>query len=235
MQPITSFVVFTCKITKTDPKMKKVLLLWMILPLAFSSCLKDEVGGVKIKNNTAQELMCVADNAGVVSFYASGKWTAMASESWISVDPQEGMGGETLQAITVRTTEMNRTGGKRIAALTISSDGKSEVVEIIQRGEYALFEVHEIIVSALGGPLNVHYQTNVDKGKLKLYCTTSMKDWIQTDTQRQEGSLNYVKLQPNLSTSQRDGYLYFMIETEGDHPQRLELDALHVIQNGIIN
>ena len=159
----------------------------------------------------------------------------MASESWISVDPQEGMGGETLQAITVRTTEMNRTGGKRIAALTISSDGKSEVVEIIQRGEYALFEVHEIIVSALGGPLNVHYQTNVDKGKLKLYCTTSMKDWIQTDTQRQEGSLNYVKLQPNLSTSQRDGYLYFMIETEGDHPQRLELDALHVIQNGIIN
>ena len=213
-------------------QMKKALLLW-ILPLAFFSCMNDEVGGVMIKDNTAQELLCVAENAGVVSFYASGKWTASVSAPWLSVDPQQGHGGESLQAITVKTTEMNRTGEKRVAALTISSEGKSEVLEVIQRGEYAIFEVHEVVMSALGGPVNVNYETNVEKGKLKLYCTSGMKSWIEAENPTEANTLNFVKLHPNLSTSQRDGYLYLMIETEGDHPQRLELDALHVIQRGI--
>ena len=212
--------------------MKKALLLW-ILPLAFCGCMNDEVGGVRIKENTAQELMCVANNAGVVSFYASGQWTASASEPWLSIDPQTGTGGETLQAITVKTTEMNRTGSKRMAALTITSEGKSEVLEVVQRGEYAIFDVHEVVMPALGGPVNVGYQTNVEKGKLKLFCTTGMKSWIEAEKPSEANTLNFVKLHPNLSTSQRDGYLYLMIETEGDHPQRLELDALHVIQNGI--
>ena len=197
--------------------------------------MEDEVGGVIIKDNTAQELLCAAENAGVVSFYASGKWTASISEPWLSVDPQQGNGGETLQAVTVKTTEMNRTGGKRMAALTISSNGKSEVVEIIQRGEYVILDIHEIVMSVLGGPVNVNYQTNVEKGKLKLYCTSSMKDWIDAETPTEANTLNYVKVHPNLSTSQRDGYLYLMIETEGDHKQRIELDALHVIQRGIGN
>lgn len=209
-------------------------MLW-VLPLAFSSCVNDEVGGVMIKNNTAQELLCVAENAGVISFYASSKWTASTSEPWLSVEPQEGVGGETLQAVTVKTTEMNRTGKKRTAALTISSGGKAEVLEIVQRGEYAIFDVHEIVMPVLGGAVNVSYQTNVEKGKLRLFCTSSMKNWIETDNPIKENTLNFVRILPNLSTTQRDGYLYLMIETEDEHQQRLELDALHVIQKGVGN
>ncbi|MBQ9216056.1 MAG: hypothetical protein IJ159_04785 [Prevotella sp.] len=201
--------------------------------ILLAGCVKDDMGGVMIKSNTASELLCVAENSGVVSFYASGRWTATTVVPWLSIEPTEGLGGETLQALTIMTTEMNRTGEVRTAAVIITSGGKDEVLEIHQRGEYATFDVHEFVIPAAGGAVDVGYQTNVERGKLHLYCTTSMKDWLQTDNASTLGSLGYIRLLPNDDSAGRDGYFYLMIETEGDHPQRLQLDALHIIQKGL--
>ena len=211
---------------------KKGWLTALMRPILLGSCVKDEVGGVVIKSNTASELLCVAENSGVVSFFASGRWTATTTVPWLLIEPAEGLGGEALQVITIKTTEMNRTGEVRSAAVILSSGGKEEVLEIHQRGEYATFDVHEFVIPAAGGTVDVRYHTNVEKGKLLLYCTASMKEWLQTDNVRPPGSLSYIKLLPNNDSAGRDGYFYLVIETEGDHPQRLQLDALHVIQKG---
>ena len=37
----------------------------LMIPILLGGCVKDEVGGVVIKSNTASELLCVAENSGV--------------------------------------------------------------------------------------------------------------------------------------------------------------------------
>lgn len=144
----------------------------------FYSCTADEVGGVYLITKEVDTLHAVANQTAEIMFNAGGKWTAKATESWLELSSPSGEGGRNI--ITVRSTEQNRTKQLRKSQVIITSDGKSQTVQVMQRDDYALFDAHEYLVDAVGGEVKMAFSTNVKKGMLFIsyynYNWYSMED-----------------------------------------------------------
>lgn len=195
---------FSKRITGREAK-SLFFALWFTVFL-FVSCIADEVGGVYVITEEADTLHAVADQMADIMFNAGGEWTAKTSDSWLEVSPESGNSGRNI--ITVRSTEQNRTKQLRRAQVIITSDGKSQAVQVVQRDDYALFDARNYQVEADGGEVNMAFTTNVKKGVLYIsyynYNWYSMADAEEkTRAVEWSGKVKPITVMPNETAEAR--------------------------------
>ena len=114
-----------------------------------------------------------ANSAGVlqnplVTVTANGPWTAAISDSWIAVDKEEGVAGETQVTVFVRP---NETGAERTGTVTFTNRTKTAVLTVKQNGEFVRTSVQNISTAELEATFEV--TSNVD------WTVTSSESWAK--------------------------------------------------------
>ena len=102
----------------------------------------------------------------VVTVTANGPWTAEISDSWIAVDKEEGVAGETQVTVYVRP---NETGADRSGTVTFTNRSKTAVLTVRQSNEFVKASVEKISTSELEATFEV--SANVD------WTITSSEAW----------------------------------------------------------
>jgi len=165
----------------------------------------DEVGGVYVTMEASDSLQAIKGQATAAAFIASGEWTAKPEVDWLRVEPNRGSAGR--QIISIISTAQNRTRADRTGYVSISSDGKQQLIAVHQRGDYALFDQKEYVVGPEGGEVNLTFDTNVERGKLMI--SYYRLDWIMLPQQGEtrvgdwKGAVNHITVLPNDSVEER--------------------------------
>ena len=199
-----------------------------------TACMADEVGGVYMITEEVDTLHAVADQKAEILFNAGGEWTAKSSESWLEAIPETGAGGRNI--ITIRSTEPNRTKQVRQALLTITSDGKSKTIQVVQRNEFALFDTNEYVVDPKGGEVVMSFTTNVPKGVL--YISYLKYDWYSLDTlgrtraEEWSGKVKPIKVSANETEEERSAK--FVLGIYDDNKSFMVLDSTIIRQEGML-
>ena len=102
----------------------------------------------------------------VVTVTANGPWTAEISDSWIAVDKEEGVAGETQVTVYVRP---NETGADRSGTVTFTNRSKTAILTVKQGNEFVKTSVEKISTSELEATFEV--SANVD------WTITSSEAW----------------------------------------------------------
>ena len=206
----------------------------MFLIFLFTSCIADEVGGIYMISERVDTLHAVADQKADILFNAGGIWTAKASDNWLEVSPETGDGGR--QIITVRSKEQNYTKQPRKTQVTITSDGKSKTIQVVQRGDFALFGSHEYVVDPTGGEVNMTFTTNVAKGEL--YVSYLKLEWLsiadaeeKTRAEEWSGKIKPIIVIPNETSESRAAK--FILGIYDERKIFMALDSTWIRQEGL--
>ena len=212
-------------------------LLWgLVLSLTLVGCFADEVGGVYVITEPTDTLMAVANQKTNIIFNASGEWTAQTTDQWLGLKPSTGKGGKNI--VTVSTTAANLTKQLRRGEVIITSDGKSQTVEILQRDDYAQFDSLEYVVEEAGGEVNIGFETNVERGRLYLGYTKfewyAFKDSVEsTRSESWDGKVETVIVTPNNIGTARAAL--FMLGIYDKHKNFVALDSTWIRQKGTLH
>ena len=217
-------------------KRHPIIIMAMIATL-LAACMADEVGGVYMISEEVDSLHAVADQKAEITFNAGGNWTARASDSWLEVSPQTGNGGR--NTLTIRTTKQNRTKQPRQTQVIISSDGRSQAIPVIQRGDYALFDTLSYLVGAEGGEVTLRFTTNVPKGDL--YVSYLKYNWYfiennEGNTRAADewsGRVKTITVLPNDSTEARSAI--FVLGFYNEMKNFMVLDSAIIRQAGALS
>jgi hypothetical protein len=203
----------------------------MLVGLVFVGCIADEVGGVYIITDRVDTLHAVADQRAEITFNAGGDWTATTSDAWLEVSPQSGSGGRNM--IMVRSTQANHTKQLRKCEVIIISDGKRKAIEVVQRDDYAFFDVKEYQVGAEGGVVNITFTTNVESGKL--YISYVKYNWYTigdsastTRAEAWDGKIKPITVRPNEKPEPRSAK--FVLGIYNEHKNFMPLDSTWIRQ-----
>ena len=230
MSSIGKIVLLSCLMNKVSKK-------GLLAPLVFIAsvligCMADEVGGIYLISGETDEMYSLPKQTVTVYFHAGGKWTASPSVDWLEVAPSSGEGGR--NAIAITTTKPNITMQERIGSVVITSDGKSETVNIRQRGEYAFFDPKEYVVDSAGGVVNMTFTSNIEKSKL-LISYFLLIDWIVIPDHKNEtrgeiwnGTVKPITVLPNLTSEERS--TFFILGVYDDKKKFLGLDTAWIRQ-----
>ena len=213
---------------------RHLLIVVAFLAAILTGCIADEVGGIYMTTERADTLHAVTDQKADIIFYAGGEWTAKASDSWLEVLPETGNGGRNV--ITVRSKEQNYTKQPRKTQVTITSDGKSKMIQVVQRGDFALFDAHEYVVDPAGGEVSMVFSTNVAKGEL--YVSYLKLDWLsiadtegKTRTEEWSGKIKPITVMPNETSETRAAK--FILGIYDERKIFMALDSTWIRQEGL--
>jgi len=214
----------------------KIKLLTALLVLLLSlACTEDGGSDVAITSSSIVELAAVENQSSTVDFQASSGWTATTTADWLSFAPARGEAGNA--TIKLTTNQTNRTKSQRTAQLLITSGSTRKTVTVIQRGDYAVFDREEYLVSAAGGTLTLGFTVNMsDPSKLQIAYTKA--NWINwTDESRAtrasdvKGQTKVLTVQPNTSAEGRTSAL--ALGYQGSDGNFIALDTAYVYQQGL--
>lgn len=212
---------------------RHLLFIAAFLAAILTGCIADEVGGIYMVSERVDTLHAVADQKADILFNAGGMWTAKASDSWLEVSPETGNGGRNI--ITVRSIDQNLTKQPRKTQVTITSDGKSKIIQVVQRGDFALFDSHEYLVGADGGEVNLTFTTNMPKGKLYIsylrYTWFSIGDGDNTRAEEWDGRIKPVTVTPNEASEGRAAK--FILGIYDERKIFMALDSTWIRQEGL--
>lgn len=228
-----------------SPTLLPLLLLFL---LTLYSCMKDEVGGVRIVTDEKQTVYSVPQQSVPIGFYAGGDWTATTTANWLQLLPDHGEGGRA-NTLVAATTALNRTKAVRSALVSITSGGMTQTVTITQSDEYAVFSCDTLDMTAEGGKINVGFETNAPDS-LRLYVSSTLGEYlvnerdsaakaagsrVMTQTAKSRAAtftsrLDWLRLLPNTTSYARSGILLLAIHDKKG--LRLDLDTLHIRQAG---
>jgi hypothetical protein len=213
---------------------RHLLLIAAFLAAILTGCIADEVGGIYMVSERVDTLHAVADQKADILFNAGGMWTAKASDSWLEVSPETGNGGRNI--ITVRSKDQNLTKQPRKTQVTITSDGKSKIIQVVQRGDFALFDSHEYVVDPAGGEVNMTFTTNISKGEL--YVSYLKLEWISIEdaeekTRAEEwgGKIKPITVTPNEASEDRAAK--FILGIYDERKIFMALDSTWIRQKGL--
>ena len=202
--------------------------------LLLSGCIADEVGGIWLVTEATGEMPSTKDYTAEVLFQAGDDWRAWSSDGWLSVTPNEGKGGR--NSIRLRTVTVNRTRDRRKATVTIESGGRQQTVTVWQRNDYALFDQREYRVEALGGEVNMSFQSNIPKDSLlimfmKLGWYAWDADSLATRGADWHGTVKTLYVSPNPSEAERSSY-FILVKVADRRINYQYLDTAWVYQAG---
>ncbi len=107
----------------------KILLAAILIPALLLSCKKDsaDAGNIKLSKSSITFGSGASSNTLIVD--AQSDWAIEPSDSWITVTPLRGSRGRTTATVSVKAYEGT---SQRTGKLTITNDGKTYPVDIIQ-------------------------------------------------------------------------------------------------------
>ena len=139
-----------------------------------------------------------------ILFSSTTDWKAEVDQSWCSVTPAQGTGGEDCEVRI--TVEANDTPDERKATLTIRSGTVTEQLTIVQVQKDAIVVAQsEYEMEAEGGILDFTINTNVE------FTVSFSADWIRQnpDTRALEEVLLSFIVDPNTNSEAREAVITF--------------------------
>lgn len=140
-----------------------------------------------------------------VSFVSTMGWVAAPSETWISVSPKSGDGGNATINVSVQANDPQN--GVREGYLTITSEGLAEKLLIRQQQKDAIEVISGFTVEPSGGSLSISVEHNVD---ITVTIGNQAKDWVRFVGTKAMSSNKYdFFIERNNSATSRDATISF--------------------------
>lgn len=162
-------------------------------------------GKITIKGDSSVVLSDEGDSKQV-AFSATLKWTAVSSESWLTVLPATGEAGEDL-AVTLKAVA-NSSYDVRTATVTLKCDKDSKTIQVAQKQKGALILAkNSFTVGAQGGSVDITAKANAD---VKATVDAAAAGWIKDVTTK--GLVDYefnFEISANPGEEPRSGKIVF--------------------------
>lgn len=137
-------------------------------------------------------------NSLYLSIYTELDWTALPSDSWITLDANSGSGNAQIKvSVTENTADTVRTG-----YVTVMADGKQIKISVIQQGKYLNVSSSALDFTSRGGSTQVTLKSNDS------WTATASDSWITLSATNGNGDCNLtITVQDNTSSVVRNGYV----------------------------
>lgn len=164
--------------------MKKILSAIIVSVFALSGCVSEESPEAYLEIVSVDKEFSAAGGAGEVVISTSAKdISAVSDKSWLTVDGAD--------ATSVRfTVGQSDNEFSRTANITISADGASQVVNVVQMGAILSVDDEPLEIGAGGGEITIECYSNIAEIKVEID-----RDWLSYTV---ENSTIVLSAGPNL-------------------------------------
>lgn len=194
--------------------MKQTILLFFLF-LFTTSCVEELDPNFSFASaNKEISLDGEANAEATFTFSSSREWEAQTTSDWLSLSPTSGDAGK--QHMTLTTTSKNTTGTARTAVIRLSSLALTREVTVRQEAcDFVKLEQDLYQVPAAGGPLQIHFSTNVEQNDLAIYGSA---DWLTQGAKTRSAQSFIIELDvlPNSEERSRMASVSFYTKNEGE-------------------
>lgn len=151
---------------------KQIVLLLAAVALFAAACVPEPF--LSLSEGQSSEITIGSNSeCATVKINANNAWTAVSSESWITISPSAGEAGEASISVSVAA---NTSYDQRMATITITSEGLIQTITVKQAQKDA-FELRsaEFLIGSDGGTITVPVSANAEY-YLEVY--EDCKDWL---------------------------------------------------------
>lgn len=206
--------------------------LCLILLTLFTSC-HEEIETVSFENVTESvTLQSVVGDEAFISFTSSGTWNVTTDATWLNLSPLSGEAGEGQVKVTA-VFENNSNQVREAKVKLISGDETCEISVFQEIGDYVLPEKEEYLIEVEGGVFAIHFETNVEVEKLKVYTSSEPGSWLRQDVPSRSATAEtrevLLHAASNKGGMSRSAYLLFVKEEDG---LQNELATVKISQQG---